>query len=708
MANKYSRYQLQPYVSQYVDPQRVKIAQTLRDRWDKNKMQYDLLNRTANSMNVLDGDRHHKEAAVDNINSTFKDTISANNFENAGTVVSNAVTDWQGNEALNASRQSYANWEADQKIKMELRAKGQTVLFDKVYVRDAQGNIQYDENNQPMMMDAGQAHSSYEVDPNTGEVRTNIFTGTSEAQLNYSAKMEEMLQNIAEDPVYLQSYNLVEQDILGYMAYGTEIGEEKVKRIVNALQGAYLDSSEGRQQLRKLTELDINSATGQNFTQEEALNVIGQQMQAIGSKQIGKKLQYMKNDYFFKQLDNMQEASSQLELTSVRKKVVQNSKPITALDILKNKDGILKDKYFKDDGSGNYNFSNSFMRESGLANVPITEENIETILTDIAAQLDADIDAAGGDINKVEQAKLKANRDAYVANLLLKNKEHRYAVDSNGQAYFKNDKEFLQSLSDAQKAYTHFVEKMYVPNQGYQTYVANQVYQGTFDGVPWIVRNSKGQFSQSKSESLDFLANLYKQGGGSGKDRKKTRAAIEAALRDPKNISAPGFTAVGRTPGSHIITVQVPANRDQGTDAFSVEIEVGGTRDGEQAFSKSHEIMNNLRNHNYNQTTSVELGLTKIDGDVPVMQVGNYSYEFNPETRTIEPVLNIDYYKVVDGRVSQDIYKSVGPTNASNPDQWRGMHLIDALMEAEMKGFMRSTSYMNYLNAAKLSSSGLT
>ena len=372
MANKYSRYQLQPYVSQYVDPQRVKIAQTLRDRWDKNKMQYDLLNRTANSMNVLDGDRHHKEAAVDNINSTFKDTISANNFENAGTVVSNAVTDWQGNEALNASRQSYANWEADQKIKMELRAKGQTVLFDKVYVRDAQGNIQYDENNQPMMMDAGQAHSSYEVDPNTGEVRTNIFTGTSEAQLNYSAKMEEMLQNIAEDPVYLQSYNLVEQDILGYMAYGTEIGEEKVKRIVNALQGAYLDSSEGRQQLRKLTELDINSATGQNFTQEEALNVIGQQMQAIGSKQIGKKLQYMKNDYFFKQLDNMQEASSQLELTSVRKKVVQNSKPITALDILKNKDGILKDKYFKDDGSGNYNFSNSFMRESGLANVPIT------------------------------------------------------------------------------------------------------------------------------------------------------------------------------------------------------------------------------------------------------------------------------------------------------------------------------------------------
>ena len=249
---------------------------------------------------------------------------------------------------------------------------------------------------------------------------------------------------------------------------------------------------------------------------------------------------------------------------------------------------------------------------------------------------------------------------------------------------------------------------MYVPNQGYQTYVANQVHQGTFDGVPWIVRNSKGQFSQSKSESIDFLADLYRRGGGSGKGKNATRAAIEAALRDPKNISAPGFTAGGRTPGSHIITVQVPANKEQGTDAFSVEIEVGGTRDGEQAFSKSHEIMNNLRNHNYNQTTSVELGLTTIDGDVPVMQVGNYSYEFNPETRTIEPVLNIDYYKVVDGRVSQDIYKSVGPTNASNPDQWRGMHLIDALMEAEMKGFMRSTSYMNYLNAAKLSSSGLT
>ena len=696
MANKYSRYQLQPYVSQYVDPQRVKIAQTLRDRWDKNKMQYDLLNRTANSMNVLDGDKHHKEAAMDGINSTFKDTISANNFENAGTVVSNAVTDWQGNEALNASRQSYANWEADQKIKMELRAKGQNVLFDKVYVRDAKGNIQYDENNQPMMMDAGQAHSSFEIDPDTGEARTNIFTGTVESQLDYSAKMEEMLQNIAADPVYLQSYNLKEQDILGYMAHGNEIGEKKVNDIVRALQGAYLDSNEGRQQVRKLTEMDINSATGQNFTQEEALNIIKQQMQAIGSKQIGKKLQYMKNDYFFNGLDGMNEKSSQLELSTIRRTVTQNSKPITALDILKNRDGILKDKYFKDDGTGQYDFSQT--------DVEITEDNIEDVLGSISARLDAELDAAGGDILRIKKSKLKANRDAYVATLLINNKEHRFATDDQNVPYFKNDKEFLQSLSNAQKHYTKFTEKMYIPNPAYQNYISGQVNQGTFNGVPWIVRNKKGQFSQSRSEAIEFAA----QNADSGINTRKTRAAIKEALNDPKNITVPGFTAGGRAPGSTVMYLKVPANTaGKGNKAFTVEMEIAGTQDATKSFEASHQIMDNLRNYRYNQSTSFELGPTTIDGDVIVNQIGTYTYEFNPQTRVIEPVLNIDYYKIVDGRMSRDIYKSVGPDNAARPEEWRGMHLLDKLMNAEMEGYKSSSSYMTFLNATKSISDGL-
>lgn len=703
MANKYSRYQLQPYVSQYVDPQRVKIAQTLRDRWDKNKMQYDLLQRTASSMSVLDGDRHHKEEAINGINSTFQDTIGANNFENAGTVVSNAVTDWQGNEALSAARQSHANWEADQKVKMQLRAQGQTVLFDKVYSRDEKGNIQYDESGKPVMMDAGQAHSSYEVDPNTGEPKTNIYTGSVEQQLNYAGKMEELLQNISEDPVYLQGYNLSQQDIMGYMVHGTEIGEEKVQRIVNALQGAYMDSSEGKQQLRKLTELDINSNTGQNFTQEEALASITQQMQAIGSKQIGKKLQYMKNDYFFKKLDaQLTNTNGQLQLSTIKKKVSENNRPVTALDILKNKDGILKDKFFQDNGSGNFEFNLPYNTED------LTIDNIEDVLGDISAQLDADIESAGGDINKIEEAKLKANRNAYVANVLIKNKKHRFAKDENGVSYFENDKAFLQSLSDAQKSYSTWAENMYVPNEGYQKYISAQVHEGTFNGVPWIIRNKKGQFTQSKQEAILELGKLYKQGGGSGVNPKNTSAAIEAALRNQANIGAPGFTAGGRSAGSHIVTVQVPANSGgTGNKAFEVEIEVGGTNDAVNAFSKSHEITNNLRNSNFNQTTSVSLGTTKLDGDTEVMQVGNYSYEFNPKTKVIEPVLNIDYYKVVDGQVSKDIYKSVGPGNASNPDQWRGMHLLDKLMQAEMNGFMQSNTYMTYLNAEKLSSSGL-
>jgi hypothetical protein len=103
MANKYSRYELQPYQSMYTDPKRVEVAQILRDRWDKNKQEYDLMQRSTGMMEVGQGDQHLKDSAIQDINDKFRDTIAMGNFENAGMITSGAVNDLANNEGLNAA-----------------------------------------------------------------------------------------------------------------------------------------------------------------------------------------------------------------------------------------------------------------------------------------------------------------------------------------------------------------------------------------------------------------------------------------------------------------------------------------------------------------------------------------------------------------------------------------------------------------------------
>ena len=704
MANQYSKYQLQPYVSQYVDPQRVQIATTLRDRWDRNKMQHDLLQRTAASMSVLDGDKHHKTSAIDDLNSTFEDTITANNFENAGAVVSNAVTDFQGNEALIASRQSYVNWEKDQAVKMQLRAQGQNVLFDKVYKRDEQGQIMYDENNQPVTMDAGQAHSSYSVDPQTGEVSTSVYSGSVQGQLNYSGKMEEMLQGIEADPVYLQKYGLQPSDIQGYMMHGSEVGEAKVEKIVNALQGAYLDTNEGVQQMKKLTEMDINSNTGQNFTQEEALESINQQMQAIGSKQIGRNLQYMKNEFFFDAMKNS-ETKSIWQPNTVQRDVTKNGKQYTAVDLLGDSSGLLKDKFFNENGQ--YLYKNT----PALNDQTIDDSNIEDVLGTISENLSAEIDAAGGDIGLIEEAKIKANKDAYIAKMLVDNKDTRFSRNENGDLNFKSDKEFLQSLANAQKEYDSWSSTMSVPTLAHSKYMTEAITKGDFNGVPWYVRNDKGQITKGREEAIEELAKMHRHSGGSGVSQKKTVSAINNAIANG-HLSMNGYSSSGYGAGSRYVTVNVPAGTGTSAQrAFTVQVEIGGDEKSEAMFKNSHQIVTQMRNHKYSQTTDVSLGMTKLPGEEGQFeQIATYSFEFNPKTKIIEPVMNINFHKIEGNGVSKDIYKSVGPSHNNvseeNMSKWRGFSILDDLMNAEMSSYMNSGDPFSYISANTLSSSG--
>ena len=53
MANKYSRYELTPYVTPYVNDQSVQINQLLRQRYDQNIASEDLLD---SSVDIIDSD----------------------------------------------------------------------------------------------------------------------------------------------------------------------------------------------------------------------------------------------------------------------------------------------------------------------------------------------------------------------------------------------------------------------------------------------------------------------------------------------------------------------------------------------------------------------------------------------------------------------------------------------------------------------------
>ena len=61
MANKYSRYELQPFPSLYVDNKHPEIAQLLAQRYDANKTSKDLIDRTLSQLELLEGDKTHLE-----------------------------------------------------------------------------------------------------------------------------------------------------------------------------------------------------------------------------------------------------------------------------------------------------------------------------------------------------------------------------------------------------------------------------------------------------------------------------------------------------------------------------------------------------------------------------------------------------------------------------------------------------------------------
>ena len=343
MANKYSKYQLQPYISQYVDPQRTKIAETLRSRYESNLAGHSGVTNAVSSIKVGAGDQHIKDDAVDQVSKDFESVIKNNNYEDAGLVVAQSQQNLMANEGLVTASQSYNNWENEQKVASEIKMKtGKNMLFGTEYERDENGVIVRNEKGVAKIINKFDKHQSYYQDENTGEMVKNVYQSTAQAQLQYSDKMQAIIENIAGDPVALQK--LADNagfenpsELYGYLVYGSEVSEEKAVALAKGLSDVYINGSdEGSQQMLKLTTAvgnqNINPATGDNWAADDAEAIIQDEMIAIARQQVGSQLQYMTDQVYIAKMKNQAVAPKKLQ--TFNSDATTNSQVLTGLDFI--------------------------------------------------------------------------------------------------------------------------------------------------------------------------------------------------------------------------------------------------------------------------------------------------------------------------------------------------------------------------------------
>mgnify|MGYP001223154391 FL=1 len=124
MANKYSRYELQPFPSLYVDNKQPEIAQLLADRYDKNKQSKDLIDRTLSQLELLEGDRGHLERVKTDVKNTLNEHIQKGDWENSSLVVADAAMLVETDAGLIAANKSMKNRQAEIAAVREAKLNG--------------------------------------------------------------------------------------------------------------------------------------------------------------------------------------------------------------------------------------------------------------------------------------------------------------------------------------------------------------------------------------------------------------------------------------------------------------------------------------------------------------------------------------------------------------------------------------------------------
>ena len=222
MANKYSRYELQPFPSLYVDNQGPAIAQLLAQRYDANKTSKDLIDRTLSQLELLDGDKAHLERVKTEVKGTLKDHIEKQDWENSSLVVADAAQLVETDAGLIAANKSMQNRQAEIAAVREAKLNGIPML--------------------DFGADARKTHQSYYYDEETGSYITNVYEPMMETQHDYRSRKEAMIGKIPASQ----------------RGSWAGVSRGKTNRTANLMVEQYIsDTKEGAQEYRKLVEIDL-------------------------------------------------------------------------------------------------------------------------------------------------------------------------------------------------------------------------------------------------------------------------------------------------------------------------------------------------------------------------------------------------------------------------------------------------------------------
>ena len=223
MANKYSRYELQPFPSLYVDNKQPEIAQLLADRYDKNKQSKDLIDRTLSQLELLEGDRGHLERVKTDVKTTLNEHIQKGDWENSSLVVADAAMLVETDAGLIAANKSMQNRQAEIAAVREAKLNGIPML-------DFGANIR-------------KTHQSYYYDEETGSYITNVYEPMATKQLDYRTRKQKMIGNIPSSQ---------------YNAFMAGISRSQTNKTASLVVDQYIqDTAEGQQEYRKIMELDL-------------------------------------------------------------------------------------------------------------------------------------------------------------------------------------------------------------------------------------------------------------------------------------------------------------------------------------------------------------------------------------------------------------------------------------------------------------------
>jgi len=220
MANKYSRYELKPFMNTYVDSGAKEISGILSERYDKNKAKKDLIETTLGSMEALEGDQHLIDRVKYKVQDSLKDIAKNGNWEDAGMAIDEAVTTVQTDDGVAAAKKSMENRQAELEFIKKQTMEGKKVLdFGKTNAA---------------------SHSSYAYNDTTSKWEDNIYQAGAETRLDYEDKMGKLLKTIKAD--------------------ASGVSPAKADGIAKGLYYTYSQSDEGQQDLRRLMELEYDQS----------------------------------------------------------------------------------------------------------------------------------------------------------------------------------------------------------------------------------------------------------------------------------------------------------------------------------------------------------------------------------------------------------------------------------------------------------------